>query len=86
MNGAVLHYGHAVAPNTRKITSGICVCLTWVQSITVTRPILRSFPASGKFTEDQKAVYESVLMAQWAVMDAMKPGVFGKICMSCPIV
>lgn len=33
-----------------------------------------SFPANGKFTEKQKAVYEAVLRSCRAVMCAMKPG------------
>lgn len=34
-----------------------------------------SFPANGKFTPDQRAVYEAVLKSSRAVMAAMKPGV-----------
>lgn len=33
-----------------------------------------SFPANGKFTEDQKAIYEAVLKSRTAVMSSMKPG------------
>lgn len=33
-----------------------------------------SFPANGKFTEDQKAIYEAVLRSCRAVMSSMKPG------------
>ena len=33
-----------------------------------------SFPANGKFTEDQKIVYNAVLKASRAVMAAVKPG------------
>ena len=33
-----------------------------------------SFPANGKFTPDQKAIYEAVLRSCRAVMSAMKPG------------
>lgn len=33
-----------------------------------------SFPANGKFTEDQRAIYEAVLRSSRAVMSAMKPG------------
>ena len=35
-----------------------------------------SFPANGKFTEDQKIVYNAVLKASRAVMAAVKPGVY----------
>lgn len=34
------------------------------------------FEVNGKFTEDQKVIYETVLAAQDAVLKAMKPGVF----------
>eukprot|EP00475_Leptophrys_vorax_P042366 TRINITY_DN79933_c0_g1_i1.p1 TRINITY_DN79933_c0_g1~~TRINITY_DN79933_c0_g1_i1.p1 ORF type:complete len:242 (+),score=19.98 TRINITY_DN79933_c0_g1_i1:65-727(+) len=34
-----------------------------------------SFPVNGKFTADQKLVYEAVLAAQRAVFAAMRPGV-----------
>ena len=34
-----------------------------------------SFPANGKFTSDQKIVYETVLKANRAVLASMKPGV-----------
>jgi len=33
-----------------------------------------SFPASGKFTEDQKTIYNAVLHANRAVLAASKPG------------
>ena len=33
-----------------------------------------SFPANGKFTEDQKAIYCAVLKANRAVMAAVRPG------------
>jgi Xaa-Pro aminopeptidase len=37
--------------------------------------ITRSFPANGKFSEAQKAIYGVVLKAQKAVIEASKPGV-----------
>lgn len=33
-----------------------------------------SFPANGKFTADQRAIYEAVLKSSRAVMAAIKPG------------
>lgn len=33
-----------------------------------------TFPANGKFTAEQRAVYEAVLKASRAVMEAVKPG------------
>ena len=34
-----------------------------------------SFPANGKFTEQQRGVYQGVLNAQVAVYDMLRPGV-----------
>lgn len=36
--------------------------------------ITRTYPVNGKFTEDQKLIYNLVLKAHYAVLDAMKPG------------
>lgn len=33
-----------------------------------------TFPANGKFTPDQRAIYEAVLKSSRAVMKAVKPG------------
>ncbi len=33
-----------------------------------------SFPVNGRFTEDQKMIYNTVLKANRAVMDVVKPG------------
>ena len=40
-----------------------------------TSDITCSFPANGKFTEDQKLIYNAVYRANRAVMAAVKPGV-----------
>jgi Xaa-Pro dipeptidase len=76
INSAILHYGHAGAPNSRIIKDGDmlmfdmggeyhCYCAD----------ISRSFPANGKFTQVQKEIYLSVLASQQAVLDTMKSGV-----------
>ena len=41
--------------------------------------ITRTFPASGKFSEPQKALYQLVLNAQLAALDVIKPGVSLKV-------
>jgi Xaa-Pro aminopeptidase len=37
--------------------------------------VTRTYPASGRFTADQRAIYEAVLAAQKAVIAMVKPGV-----------
>ena len=37
--------------------------------------VTRTFPVGGKFTKEQREVYEAVLAAQQAAIDACKPGV-----------
>lgn len=74
-NGAVLHYGHAGAPNDRVLQATDMALLDmgadyhgYVSDITC------SFPLSGTFSADQRAVYEGVLAAQRAVLAHMKVG------------
>jgi len=75
-NGATLHYGHAGAPNSKSLRDGEMVVFDMgAEYHCYCSDITRSFPVNGKFTQDQKVVYESVLAAQEAVMQAMKPGV-----------
>ena len=40
-----------------------------------TSDITCSYPINGKFTDDQKMIYNAVLAARNAVMHAVKPGV-----------
>eukprot|EP00939_MAST-03C_sp_MAST-3C-sp1_P002263 g2263.t1 len=76
LNGAVLHYGHAAAPNSRKLDSGdMCLFDMGAEYHRYASDVTCSFPANGVFSRDQRIIYESVLAAQWAVMDNMRPGV-----------
>uniref|UniRef100_A0A5G2QM19 Xaa-Pro dipeptidase n=1 Tax=Sus scrofa TaxID=9823 RepID=A0A5G2QM19_PIG len=76
-NSAVLHYGHAGAPNDRTIQDGdMCLFDMGGEYYCFASDITCSFPANGKFTEDQKAIYEAVLRSCRAVMNSMKPGVW----------
>ncbi|KAF2360535.1 Aminopeptidase P N-terminal [Trinorchestia longiramus] len=76
VSSAVLHYGHAGAPNDCVIRDGdICLFDMGAEYYCYSADITCSFPANGKFTEDQKFIYNAVLAANLAVFNAVKPGV-----------
>ncbi|KAK5914951.1 hypothetical protein CesoFtcFv8_000589 [Champsocephalus esox] len=75
-NSSVLHYGHAGAPNEKTIVDGdMCLFDMGGEYYCYSSDITCSFPANGKFTSDQRNVYEAVLKSSRAVMAAIKPGV-----------
>ncbi|XP_043278048.1 xaa-Pro dipeptidase isoform X2 [Venturia canescens] len=75
-NGSYLHYGHAGAPNNKIIKDGdMCLFDMGGNYCGYAADITCSFPANGKFTENQKIVYNAVLNARNAVMSAARPGV-----------
>lgn len=77
-NGAVLHYGHAGAPNNRQLQNGdICLFDMGAEYMCYGSDVTCSFPisSSGKFSDEQRVVYEGVLNAQRAVISMLKPGV-----------
>ncbi len=69
-NGCILHYIENAAPlkdgDLVLIDAG-CELECYASDIT------RTFPVSGKFSPEQKALYEVVLAAQYAAIDAVKP-------------
>lgn len=75
-NGAVLHYGHSGAPNRDPVCRGDLVLVdAGCEFYRLTSDITCTWPADGKFSADQRLVYEAVLSAHTAVLAAMKPGV-----------
>ncbi len=75
-NAATLHYGHAGAPNDREIKDGDMLLLDMgAEYHCYASDITCSFPASGTFTTDQRMVFEAVQAMQFAVLDALRPGV-----------
>ncbi|XP_038610523.1 xaa-Pro dipeptidase [Tachyglossus aculeatus] len=75
-NSAVLHYGHAGAPNDKTIKEGdMCLFDMGGEYYCFASDITCTFPVNGKFTADQKAIYEAVLKSCQVVMKAVKPGV-----------
>eukprot|EP01133_Synstelium_polycarpum_P015968 gene15968-18985_t len=75
-NSSVLHYGHAGEPNASTIANGsMCLYDMGAEYHGYTADITCSFPANGKFTDDQKIVYNAVLDGSRQVIAALKPGV-----------
>lgn len=80
-DAVILHY----VENNKPVSSGELVLLDLgAQYKEYAADISRTFPVDGVFTERQKAVYNSVLKAQDAVIEAIKPGALledlNKIC------
>ena len=71
-NATTLHYTVNDAPVDRK---GLFLMDMGAEVEGYSCDVTRTFPASGKFSADQRAVYEAVLAAQNAAIAAMKPGV-----------
>jgi Xaa-Pro aminopeptidase len=71
-NSTVLHYDR----NWRQTQAGDLIVMDMAAEYGYySADITRTIPVSGKFTERQKAIYELVLGAQQAAMDAITPGV-----------
>ncbi|HEX6370108.1 MAG TPA: aminopeptidase P N-terminal domain-containing protein [Longimicrobium sp.] len=70
-NGTVLHY----VTNERRIEEGDLVLVDAGADVGFyCSDITRTFPASGRFTPPQRAVYDVVLRALEAGIDAVRPG------------
>jgi Xaa-Pro aminopeptidase len=70
-NACVLHYRE----NNRQLAGGDLLLIdAGCEFQGYASDITRTFPVSGRFTGPQKAVYEVVLAAQLACIDAVRPG------------
>lgn len=75
-NGAILHYGHAGEPNSKGIKDGdMCLFDMGGEYHCYCSDITCSFPVNGKFTDDQKIVYQAAYNAWNAVSNQLKEGV-----------
>jgi Xaa-Pro aminopeptidase len=71
INGTVLHYCHnncALAEGDLIVMDCAAACRGYASDVT------RTFPASGTFAPEQRAIYEIVLEAELAGIAAAKPG------------
>lgn len=70
-NGCILHYIENSAP----LNAGDLVLIdAGCELECYASDITRTFPVSGRFSAEQKALYEVVLSAQYAAIDAVRPG------------
>jgi Xaa-Pro aminopeptidase len=70
-NGTILHYD----ADTAKIEDGdLIVADCGAEYKNYASDLTRTYPANGKFSKEQKEVYELVLMVNKAAIAAMKPG------------
>ncbi|NVK39097.1 MAG: Xaa-Pro aminopeptidase [Gammaproteobacteria bacterium] len=70
-NACILHYTH----NDQQIKDGDLILIDAGCELNhYASDITRTFPANGIFSKEQKALYEVVLNAQLAAIEAVKPG------------
>lgn len=71
INSTILHYDQ----NRRQVQAGDLIVMDMGAEFGYqTADVTRTIPASGTFTPRQRAIYELVLGAQQAALDAIKPG------------
>ena len=70
-NSCVLHY----IDNTRELEDGdILLIDAGAEYESYASDVTRTFPVNGRFSNQQQAIYEVVLAAQLAAIDAVRPG------------
>jgi Xaa-Pro aminopeptidase len=70
-NGCILHY----TENDAELKDGDLLMIdAGAEYDSYAADITRTFPINGKFSDAQKALYEVVLAAQYAAIEAVKPG------------
>lgn len=75
-NASILHYGHAAAPNSKIASDGDMLLFDMgANYFGYCADITCTFPANGKFTDDQKLIYNAVLDACNAVHNKARDGV-----------
>merc|ERR1712050_583976 len=73
---AYLHYGHPAEPNSETVEQGSLTLRDMgAEYHGYTADVTCSYPVSGRFTPQQRCVYEAVWEAVQAVEMAVRPGV-----------
>ena len=76
INGHILHnHDHSHTVQNGQLVLGDFGAET---ALTYAGDITRTFPVSGQFTDQQKAIYQLVLDAQMQTIEAIKPGIENK--------
>lgn len=70
-NTCILHYGENNKPLDKH---GLVLIDAGAEYHNYAADITRTFPANGKFTDEQKTIYELVLRAQLSAIEEIKPG------------
>lgn len=71
-NACTLHY----SKNTNKLIDGDLVLVdAGVEYNYYCADVTRTFPINGKFTPEQRAIYEAVLTTQLEIIDQIRPGI-----------
>lgn len=70
-NATTLHYESDDAPVVR---SGLILTDVGAEVEGYTADVTRTYPASGKFSDGQRTIYDAVLKAQNASLELMRPG------------
>lgn len=82
VNACVLHY----TDNNRQMKSGELVLIdAAAECDCYAADITRTFPVNGRFTSEQRAIYELVLRAQLAVIELIKPGASWPTLQQCAV-
>ena len=75
-HSSVLHYGHQGAPNDGRLEDGdLFLNDSGAQYHGYASDITCTYPVNGRYTPEQRGIYEAVLASNRAVQAAMKPGV-----------
>ena len=72
LNGTVLHY----MDNAQPLLAGDLIVIdSAARFVGYAADVTRTLPVSGKFTADQKEVYDTVLRAELAAIKTLRPGI-----------